>query len=82
MNQSYVFYPPIKQEIKLNTFRVNVIELKLFESVTVCALLLNQDGQHVENRIYKLEGDDYNNWSNDDKYIVDYVKKKLQEEGS
>lgn len=82
MNDTYTFYPPIKQTININQFRVNIVELKLFESVTVCALLLNPDGQHVDNKIYKLEGDDYTNWSNDDKYIVNYVKLKLQQESN
>lgn len=82
MNDNYTFYPAIKQTINLNQFRVSIVELKLFESVTVCAHLLDQDGKLMDNRIYILEGSDYNNWSNDDKYVVNYIKQKLQQEGN
>jgi hypothetical protein len=77
-----ILYPPIKTETKINQFKVEVSQLILFESVSVNVLLYDQYDRFMTVKTIRLEGDDYKAWSNDDKYIVDYVKKVLTEEGS
>ena len=75
-----VFYPPIKKEQKINQFKVEVSQLILFESVSLNVLLFDQDGNFVCVKMVRLEGEDYKSWSNDDQFIVQYVKKILQDE--
>jgi len=75
-----VLYPPIKTETKINQFKIEVSQLILFESVSINVLLFDQYDRFIKVKMIRLEGDDYKAWSNDDKYIIDYVKKVLQEE--
>ena len=77
-----IIYPPLKKQITMNTISIDVIDLKLFEYVKIVCTLYNTDNLPIDTRMYVLTGDDYNNWSNDDNYIVGYCKKKLQEETS
>ena len=75
-----IFYPPIIQTIKLNKFTVSINELILFTSCSVSVILYDVEDRPYDNRLYKLENEDYSNWAGDDKYITDYVKAKLQQE--
>ena len=75
-----ILYPPIKVEKKINQFKVEISHLVLFESVTVNVLLYDQDDNYVSLRIFRIEGDDYKSWSDDDKYIINYIREKLNEE--
>lgn len=77
-----VFYPPILKQTKVNQFKVEVSQLVLFESVSLNVLLFDQDGNFVCVKMVRLEGEDYKAWSDDDQFIVQYVKKILTEEGS
>lgn len=77
-----VFYPPILKQTKVNQFKVEVSQLILFESVSLNVLLFDQDNNFVCVKMVRLEGEDYKAWSNDDQFIVQYVKKILTEEGS
>jgi hypothetical protein len=79
MNKIF-FYPPIIQNIKLNKFTVSVNDIILFTSCTLLAILYDAEDRPYDNRMYKLEGSDYLEWNSDDKYIIDYVKSKLQQE--
>lgn len=56
-----------------------VVNLELFKSVSVDVHFYNElDGSGViDVKSLKLEGEDYNAWSNDDNYIVTYVVNKL-----
>jgi hypothetical protein len=78
--QKIIFYPPIVQNIKLNKFTVSVNEITLFTSCTLSVILYDTEDRPYDNRIYKLEGQDYLSWNTDDKYITDYVKSQLQQE--
>lgn len=81
-NNKVIFYPPIQQRITLNKFTVSISDLVLFSSCTVCVILYDTEDKAYDNRIYKLDGQDYLNWNNDDKYIIDWVKAKLIQESS
>ena len=80
MSEKYTFYPPVKREIKINQFCINVVEIKLFSYVKISVGLFDINDQLVDNRMYEMSGDDYLEWGEDDGYIVRYVKAKLQEE--
>lgn len=81
MSQSYTIYPPIKKEQKINQFKVEVSQLILFASVSLNIILYDADDKFVCVKSVRLEGKDYEAWSADDKYIIDYVREQLEKEG-
>jgi hypothetical protein len=65
--------------VKTNTINkviIRIANIELFTSVTVIASLFDHD-LLVDNQVFKIEGQEYNDWSNDDQYIVDLVMTKL-----
>ncbi len=65
--------------VKTNTINkviIRVANIELFTSVTVIASLFDQNIL-VDNKVFKIEGQEYNNWSDNDQYIVDLVMTKL-----
>ena len=81
MNQEefYPIYPNIKRTINICKFKYNILEIKLFESVRIAVYLFNENDLLIETRQYLIEGDEYNGWSNDDKYIINLIKQKIQQ---
>lgn len=75
--KNYIIDPPIEEKIYITNFSINILELILFKSVKVQALMRDNYNRIIKSPIYLLTGDDYNAWSNDDEYIVDYVKARL-----
>ena len=73
-----ILYPPIKKETLVTQFTVEVENVKLFKSASISAILYDENGTQVDFRRFTLDGDDYVSWAEDDKYIVNYVKMKLQ----
>ena len=80
INNLNVLYPPIKKVQTMNQFNINVLELKLFESVKLSVLLFDSDNIILDSRVYIIEINDYLQWNNDDKYILDWVRNRLQQE--
>ena len=74
---SYPIEPPIQQSVNIIRFEIKVVELVLYTSVSLQAYLYDENNKIQQVKMYYLTGDDYNNWSNDDTYIVDYVKNHL-----
>ncbi len=65
--------------VKTNTINkviIRVANIELFTSVTVIASLFDQNIL-VDNKVFKVEGQEYSNWSDNDQYIVDLVMTKL-----
>lgn len=77
---SYILYPPIKREQKINQFKVEVSQLILFQSVSLNVILYDADEKFVCVKMVRLEGNDYTEWTNDDSYIIKYVREQLQKE--
>lgn len=76
-------YPPIKKTVTMNQISVNVFEFKLFEYVKISVVLYDYDGNAIENRIFTIDTTNgYNDWTNDDKFIIEWAKKRLQEESN
>lgn len=61
----------------VSKIKIQVIDVKLFESVTILVNLLDSNGQLLDNRCFTISGDEYSNWGNDDSYIINLVKSKL-----
>jgi len=80
MSQPYILYPPIKRVQKINQFKVEVSQMILFQSVSLNVILYDADEKFVCVKMVRLEGDDYTAWSDDDSYIIKYVREQLQKE--
>jgi len=80
MNQEeYAIYPPIKKIINICKFKYNILEVKLFESIRVAVYLFDDKDLMVEARQYLIEKEEYKLWSQDDQYIVNLIKTKIQQ---
>ena len=78
-NEEYPIYPNIKRIINICKFKYNILEIKLFESVRIAVYLFNENDLLIESKQFLIEGNEYNAWSNDDKYIINLIKQKIQQ---
>jgi hypothetical protein len=79
MNQEeFPVYPNIKRIINICKFRYTILEIILFKSIRIAVYLLNENDMVIESRQYVIEGEEYNAWSQDDKYIIALLKQKIQ----
>ena len=79
MNQEeFPIYPNIQRILKIVKFTYQILEIKLFESVRIAVYLYTDQDVMIEARQYIIEGEEYNNWSTDDKYIINLLKQKIQ----
>lgn len=57
----------------IDNFEIVNLEVVLNSKASLYVYLKNNEdvvlGEHIT-----IEGDDYNNWGNDDQYIIDYVR--------
>jgi hypothetical protein len=53
------------------------MEVVLDSHVTMVVHYLNANGNLLDNKIVKIEGDEYNAWGDDDNYITNLVLTKL-----
>jgi hypothetical protein len=60
----------------INNVKIRIMNVDLFNSITVCASLF-ENKSLVDNKVYKIEGEEYSNWGNDDTYIVNLILTKL-----
>jgi hypothetical protein len=74
-------FPNIKRTTTICRAVITVQSFVLFESVTLSVALINTDDTTVEVKVFTLSGDDYAAWGDDDSYIVNWVKTRLQDEG-
>ena len=76
-------YPPFKKYLVGNRITIRPIEIKLFESIRVLVQIFNDSTNDlIDTKIYVISGDEYTSWSNDDQYIVNLIKEKLNQEGN
>jgi hypothetical protein len=65
--------------VKTNTINkvlIRIMNVDLFNSITVCASLF-ENTTLVDNKVFKIEGEEYSNWGTDDTYIVNLILSKL-----
>ncbi len=76
MSQTYI--EPSEQTVTniITSFSVSVTGVTLFVSANITVNLYNADPLLVKTEYFTLTGDDYNNWANDDDYIIQYVANK------
>jgi hypothetical protein len=75
--EEYPIYPNIQKITKIVKFKYQILEIKLFESIRIAVYLYTDSDLLVESRQYLIQGDEYNAWSNDDKYIINLIKQKI-----
>lgn len=71
-------YPQVKMPQKIAvSFDYIVSTLKLFTSLEIYVYLKDDLNQVIDTRVLLLQGEDYLNWSNDDNYVVRWIKANL-----
>ena len=56
---------------------IDIAKLELSVSATFRVSLYDPNDSCVSNKYVTLEGQDYLNWGNDDKYVLNYIAKEL-----
>ena len=76
---SQTFIEPSTQTVTniITSFTVTVSDVTLFTCANLTVNLYNADPLLVDTVYMTLSGDDYNNWANDDDYVIQYVATKL-----
>ena len=78
--EEYPIFPNIQKITKIVKFKYQILEIKLFESIRIAVYLYSDYDLLLEAKQYVIQGDEYNDWSNDDKYIINLIKQKIQKE--
>jgi hypothetical protein len=69
--------PYVKPTVNIGNLRISVMNIVLFNSVSVQAVLFDADNNYIDTKIIVIKDADYLNWGNDDSYIVNYVLNEL-----
>ena len=79
MNQEeYPVYPNITRSIKICKFKYQVLDVKLFQSIRIVVYLFNESNLLIDTMQLLVEGTEYTTWSQDDQYIINLIKSKIQ----
>jgi hypothetical protein len=68
-----------KEEIKvfiINNVEMRVINLSLGKYVDVNAIL-KQDSTFISSQNFRIQGEEYDNWGNNDQYLENLILEKL-----
>ena len=76
---SQIFIEPFTQVVTniITSFIVDITNIQLFTSANISVSLYNADPNLINIVNLPLVGADYDNWANNDQYIIDYVATKL-----
>ena len=58
----------------ITSFEIHQMNVLLNTSAELYVCLKNADNNIVVNEYIKIEGADYDNWLDDDQYIIDFVR--------
>lgn len=72
-------YPNIKRIMNICKAKIRVLDLKLNTSVRVAVYLFNENDLLIEGMQFLIEGKEYEDWANDDTYLIKLIKQKIQE---
>lgn len=78
--EEYPVYPNINRTIKICKFNYKVLDIKLFESIRIIVYLMNENSVLVDTLQLLITGTEYLAWSQDDTYIVNLIKMKIQQQ--
>jgi hypothetical protein len=71
-------YPNIKVYKTICKAQIKILEIKLFEHITIMVRLLDENDVIAETRILVMDKTNgYNNWGSDDQYVLKWVKEQL-----
>ena len=70
---------PMTRTVLINEAIIWVRQLKLFEYAWIEVSIRDDCDKSWDNFRYKIEGEEYLNWK-DDQYLIDWVKNKLSNE--
>ena len=70
---------PITRTVLLSQALIWVKQVKLFEYAMIEVRLLDDFDKTWDIFTYKIEGDEYKNWR-DDQFLIDWVRNKLSHE--
>jgi hypothetical protein len=71
-------YPNIKVYKTICKALIKILEIKLFEQITVMVRLLDENGIIVESRVLTMDKTNgYDQWANDDNYVLKWVSNQL-----
>lgn len=79
--EEFIVYPNLTRTIKICKAKYQILEIVLFKFVRIAVYLYNENNLLIEGKQYLIQGTEYENWTNDDKYIVNLIKQKIQNEG-
>ena len=79
MNSEFVVIQPFIETISktITQYKIIVQDLVLFKSVSIRLDCFDSNNLYVKSKDIIIEGEDYNNWLNNDQYIIDHVNKVL-----
>lgn len=61
----------------IHRIELQIMRLVLFSSVSIGVSLYDENDYIIDNRQITIQGEEYNNWANDDNYLLDLVLVKL-----
>jgi hypothetical protein len=65
------------QNVNCVSMLIETNALTLFSKCSFVVSLKDVSGNVVIRYVLDLEGEEYNNWSNDDQYVINWIKTKL-----
>ncbi len=71
-------YPNINRIVKICKAKFRIIDLKLNDSVRVAVYFYNENELFIEATQFLIEGKEYDDWL-DDQYLINLIKKKIQD---
>ena len=69
---------PIEVKNKISKYNYSFSSLELDVSVTFDVYLFDEKEQMYKNSQLRIEGDLYNNWGQDDNYIINIIKNNIE----
>ena len=76
--QQITLYPNMKKTLNICSFRYKILEIKLKEGVRVAVYLFNENDWLVDSKQFLIEGEEYMRWGNEDQYLINLLKQKIQ----
>lgn len=71
-------YPNITKTIKIVKMQISVMDMELFKSVSLRVVMFDENDIAVDVKVMTLDqSNGYNQWNNDDNFVIEWVKKQL-----
>lgn len=78
MNKTiFVENKDIVKTYTISKIEISVVNITLFESVTISVFLKDVDNNLIDTTYFTLKNEEYDNWGSDDDYILDLILSKL-----